>query len=170
MLLARLPLDPTATVLLPSPDGSELFLVETRQRRLLALDAEVGRVRESTRSPRDTSTRSLRDEFARFLAPSARAASSSELRAALSPDGRLLYAVFPTITDAGDGLWVFATATLQPVDRLLLGWLVHGVVVAPDGTLVAVTDGPTGDRLVVLDNDQPRLIVTVPERITEQLK
>jgi len=170
MLLARLPLDPTATVLLPSPDGSELFLVETTQRRLLALDAEVGRVRESTRSLRDTSTRPLRDELARFLAPPARAASFAELRAALSPDGRLLYAVFPTTTDTGDGLWIFATATLQLVDRLLLGWLVHGVVTAPDGTLIAVTDGPTGDRLVVLENDQPRLIVTVPERITEQLK
>jgi len=78
--------------------------------------------------------------------------------------------VFPTTTDTGAGLWIFAPATLQLVDRLLLGWLVHGVVTAPDGTLIAVTDGPTGDRLVVLENDQPRLIVTVPERITEQLK
>lgn len=168
--IARIVADPTTTVLLPSHDGRWLFLVETRLRRVVALDADTGERREATRPASENEATTLWRRFSGLLLPDVQAASPLSLHAALSPDGRLLYTVFPSTDDLGDGIWVYETATLDPVEHLLPGWLVRGVVVASDGTVVALAEGSSGDRLVVLDNTEPRLIVTVPERISEVLQ
>lgn len=166
-LVTRIPADPSTTEVVPSIDGTRLFLVDIATRRLVALETETGAIRHS--APENTSTESWWRRLPGAFAPSVRAAPAPSLRVALSPDGRLLYVVFPSTGELGDGIWVFETATLALVDRLLPGWLLRGVSTAPDGTVIAVADSVTGDRLVVLHRGEPRVIVTVPERISEQL-
>ncbi len=168
--VARIIAHPATTVLLPSHDGRWLYLVETRLRRVVALDTDTGARREAPRPDSANEEISLWQRFARLLLPDVQAASAASLRAALSPDGRLLYIVFPSTDDFGDGIWVYETATLEPVDHLLPGWLVRGVAVASDGTVIAIAHGSGGDRLIVLDTNGPRLIITVPERISEVLQ
>jgi hypothetical protein len=167
-LVARVNADPATTVALPAPQGELLYLVDVQRRRIAAIDAETGVPYEGGSSPDVArSERSWWQRVAERLVSPVRAAETVALRAALSPDGRHLYVVYPLSGDLGDGLWVYDTATLQPVTHLLPGWLVRGVVVSAQETVVAVAQRPRGDQLIVLAGETPRLLVTLPERVSE---
>ncbi|GBD19150.1 hypothetical protein HRbin27_01654 [bacterium HR27] len=66
-------------------------------------------------------------------------------------------------------MWVYDTATLEPIAHLLPGWLLRGVVVTPGGAIVAIAERVRGDQLIVLDGEEPTLLVTLPEHVSERL-
>ncbi len=170
MLIGRVVADSATTAVLVAERGETLYLVDVARGLVTAVDAEsalprvarllppgVVRTDERPPSPADglRATEGLRD---------------AALRAALSADGARLYVVYPLAGMSGDGIWVYDTATLEPVEHLLPGWLVRGVLLAPQNLVVAVVEGQRGDRLVVLDGNEPRILVTLPERVSERLR
>ncbi len=168
-LIARFGADPVTTLALPSATGDILYLVDLQNRLITAIDAVTGLPQQRGSSPASVTDRAWWRQLLDHLVPSARADSGNALRMSLSPDGRQLYIVFPVSGDFGDGVWVYDTATLEPIAHLLPGWLLRGVVVTPSGAIVAIAERVRGDQLIVLDSEQPTLLVTLPEHVSERL-
>ncbi|MCX7623234.1 MAG: FixH family protein [Thermomicrobium sp.] len=170
-LVGRFPADPTTTAVLPAPDGRVLYLVDLAQRRVAAVDLADATLREPTTVlPSPEEDRPWWRRVVESLVPAARAAEDTSLRVALSSDGRRLFVVYPLTDEQGDGVWVYDAATLEPIEHLLPGWLLRGVLVTAGGTLVAVASDEGGDRFVVLERGEPRLLVSLPERVSEALR
>lgn len=169
VLIARFAADPATTLVLPSTNSDALYLVDLQLRRIAAVDAVTGLPRQRDTVPAPATDRTWWRQILEYLAPAARAESGNALRVALSPDGTRLYVVYPLSGELGDGVWVYDTATLEPVAHLLPGWLLRGVVVTHGGAIVAIAERARGDLLIVLRSEEPTLLVTLPEHVSERL-
>ncbi len=166
-VLTSLPADPDSSVVLSTGDGSRVLVVDVQARQLQVVDTATGTARAIPLAIGSSLSRSSLSALQRLLFPAARAESLYAVYAALSPDDRFLYVVLPVTDDRGDGIWVYDSRTGALVDHLLPGWLVRGVFVGPDGTVVAIAAAPEGDRLVFVQGREPRVVVTLPDGVSE---
>ncbi len=170
-LVGRVVADATATAVLPAPRQQALYLVDLARGRVTVVDAQTGLPRADLGLPRSGSSGADGASLPTADQPSAAGGIRDvTLRAALSADGARLYIVYPLVGEFGDGVRVYDAASLEPVGHLLPGWLVRGVLLGPSDTVVAIAPGQSGDRLIVLEDDDPRIVVAVPERVSERLR
>lgn len=168
-LLSRLATDPRETTVLSSPDGKFLYAVETKQQRVVRVELETGELATFPLAGEEPVSDAIDGQSIGSQEQGAVRSSLPFPQAALSPDGALLYVVFPLAGTSGAGVWVYETANFHFLEHLLANWMVEGVTVSSDGVVVAYNSDDLGEHLIILRDGEPQLVIIVPEKVTELL-
>jgi len=135
-----------AWAFVPSPDGTRGYVVNGMKGYVVSIDLNTATVLKTGTFTAGRSQTSPLDAVARFLRPIAEAKSEMFAAAAVSPDGRTLYAS----GDFGSRIYAIATDTLAPRSSTpyTIAGGVTGLAVSPEGSVLYAM---TGDALARLD-------------------
>jgi hypothetical protein len=143
-----------------SHDGRSFYAVNTRTLTVAEIDMLSGSIVREARlvpEPEDPSTwdRIFDWFFGSFTPTGAAAAGTFEPSLSIDPEGRYLYVLARAEGETGDGIWIIDLDTFEPVDRLMAGQTIDGIVATSNGQIAVIQRGAnaTGDEVIIIDHE-----------------